>query len=116
MTGYLVGSVDRRGFLGSLFDFGFTSFATPKVIKILYVLITIATTLGVLSYSLLAFTVNTTLGVVALFVFGPLSLLIVLTIWRIFLEFFMVIFKISDDIRSLRQGDALLSSQGNQPR
>jgi Domain of unknown function (DUF4282) len=116
MTGYPVGPVARRGFLGSLFDFGFTSFATPKVIKVLYVLIMITATLGVLSYSLLAFTVNTTLGVVALFVFGPLSLIIVLTVWRIFLEFFMVIFKISDDIHGLRESDALQNSQGYQPR
>src|SRR5438270_11238204 len=32
-----------KGFLGSLFDFGFTSFVTPKIIKVLYVLIMIGT-------------------------------------------------------------------------
>ena len=32
-----------KGFLSALFDFGFTSFVTPKVIKVLYTLITIGT-------------------------------------------------------------------------
>jgi hypothetical protein len=116
MTGIPAGPVSEKGFLGSLFDFGFTSFATPKVIKVLYVLIMITTTLGILGYSLLAFTVNAALGVVALFVFGPLSLLIVLTVWRIFLEFFMAIFRMSDDIRGLRQDGAMPSWQESRSR
>jgi uncharacterized protein DUF4282 len=116
MTANPAGPVSQRGFLGSLFDFGFTSFATPRVIKVLYVLITTTTTLGILGCSLLAFTVNKGLGVVALFVFGPLSLLIVLTVWRIFLEFFMAIFRMSDDIRGLRQDGAMPSWQESQSR
>ena len=32
-------SSDAKGFLGSLFDFSFTSFVTPKIVKVLYVLV-----------------------------------------------------------------------------
>ena len=35
----------EKGFLGSLFDFSFKSFVTPKIIKVLYVLFTIWTAL-----------------------------------------------------------------------
>ena len=35
----------EKGFLGSLFDFSFTSLVTPKIIKVLYVLFTIWTAL-----------------------------------------------------------------------
>lgn len=92
-----------KGFLGSLFDVGFTSFVTPKVIKVLYTLIMIGTIVSALFYTVVALKVNVALGAVTLFILAPLFTLIVLAIWRIFLEFFMVIFRISDDIRNLRE-------------
>jgi hypothetical protein len=94
---------DTKGFLGSLFDTGFTSFVTPKVIRVLYLLIIIGTILTGLSYSVIAFKVNAALGIVTLFVLAPLFTMIVLAMWRIVLEFFMVIFRISDDIHDMRQ-------------
>ncbi len=92
-----------KGFLGSLFDVGFTSFVTPKVIKALYLLIMIGTVLAALFYSYVDYRVNAAFGVLTLFVIAPLFTLIILAVWRIFLEFFMVIFRISDDIRNLRE-------------
>ena len=35
----------EKGFVGSLFDFSFSTFVTPKIIKVLYVLFTIWTAL-----------------------------------------------------------------------
>ncbi len=92
-----------KGFLGSLFDFSFTSFVTPKIIKVLYVLITIGTVITALFYSYIDYRVNVAFGVLTLFVIAPLISLIVLASWRIFLEFFMIIFRISDDIREVRE-------------
>jgi Domain of unknown function (DUF4282) len=92
-----------KGFLGSLFDMGFTSFVTPKVIKVLYLLIIIGTIISALIYSFAAFTVNAGLGILTLVVIAPLCTLIVLALWRITLEFFMIIFRISDDISAVRQ-------------
>lgn len=91
-----------KGFLGSLFDLGFTSFVTPKVIKVLYLLIMIGRIFTALIYSFIAFKVNAGFGLAMLFVVTPLFTLIVMA-WRISLEFFMVIFRISDDIRALRE-------------
>jgi Domain of unknown function (DUF4282) len=97
------GGVGTKGFLASLFDFGFTSFVTPKVIKVLYLLIMIGAVVSSLFYSFLAYTANPALGILTLLVIAPLYTVIVLAIWRIALEFFMVIFRISDDIRSVRE-------------
>jgi hypothetical protein len=96
-------STTAKGFLGSLFDFSFTSFVTPKIIKVLYVLITIGTVITALFYSYLDYRVNAAFGILTLFVIAPLVSLIVLASWRIFLEFFMIIFRISDDIRHVRE-------------
>jgi hypothetical protein len=92
-----------KGFIGSLFDFGFTSFVTPKVIRVLYPLIVIVAALSALGFIATAFAANTVFGIVTLFVLAPLFFLVVVAIYRILLEFFMVIFRISDDIRTIRE-------------
>jgi Domain of unknown function (DUF4282) len=94
---------DSKGFLGALFDFGFQSFVTPKVIKVLYVLIMIGTVVSALVFTIIAFKASLTFGVVTLLFGDPLFILIVLAIYRIILEFFVVIFRISEDIRALRE-------------
>jgi hypothetical protein len=94
---------DSKGFLGALFDFGFQSFVTPQVIKVLYVLIMIGTVVSALVFTIIAFKASLTFGVVTLLFGDPLFILIVLAIYRIILEFFVVIFRISDDIGALRE-------------
>jgi Domain of unknown function (DUF4282) len=41
---------DAKGFLGSLFDFSFTSFVTPKIVKVIYVLVAIWTVIWALIF------------------------------------------------------------------
>ena len=94
---------DARGFLGALFDFGFTSFVTPKVIKVLYMLIVIGTVLSALVFTIMVFEASVAFGVLTLVVGDPLFVLIVLAIYRIILEFFVVTFRVAEDIRALRE-------------
>jgi hypothetical protein len=96
-------AADTTGFLGALFDFGFTSFVTPKVIKVLYVLVTIGTVVSTLAFTILVFKVSAVFGIVALIFCDPLIILVVLAIYRICLEFFVVIFRAAEDIRALRE-------------
>jgi len=49
-----------KGFLASLFDFGFTSFVTPKLVKALYVLATLWTALWALIQCIVATRASTT--------------------------------------------------------
>jgi hypothetical protein len=94
---------DARGFLGALFDFGFTSFVTPKVVKVLYPLIMVLTGLTALAFVAAAFHASTGLGFLTLLVLAPLFFLVVTAIYRILLEFFIVIFRVAEDIRALRE-------------
>jgi hypothetical protein len=94
---------DARGFLGALFDFGFTSFVTPKVIKVLYMLIVIGTVLSALVFTIVVFKASVAFGVLTLVFGDPLFILIVLAIYRIILEFFVVTFRVAEDIRALRE-------------
>jgi hypothetical protein len=94
---------DATGFLGALFDFGFTSFVTPKVIKVLYMLIVIGTVLSALVFTIMVFETSVAFGVLTLVVGDPLFILIMLAIYRIILEFFVVTFRVAEDIRTLRE-------------
>ena len=96
-------TTDTRGFLGALFDFGFTSFVTPKVIKVLYMLIVIGTVVSALVFTIVAFKASTVFGFLMLVFGDPLFILIVLAIYRIILEFFVVTFRVAEDIRTLRE-------------
>jgi hypothetical protein len=96
-------ATDVRGFLGALFDFGFTSFVTPKVIKVLYMLIVIGTVVSALVFTFIAFKTSLVFGFLTLVIGDPLFILIVLAIYRIILEIFMVAFRAAEDIRALRE-------------
>ncbi len=94
---------DSKGFFAALFDFGFTSFVTPKIIKVLYVLIMIMAGLSALVFVIVMFAVQPVFGILALLFFAPAYFLIVMGVYRISLEFFTVIFRIAEDIRSIRE-------------
>jgi hypothetical protein len=97
------GQAGAKGFLGALFDFRFTSFVTPKVVKVLYPLIMILTGLTALGFIDIAFRANIGFGFVSLFILAPLFFLVVTAIYRILLEFFIVIFRVAEDIRAMRE-------------
>ncbi len=96
-------AADAKGFLGALFDFGFTSFVTPKVVKALYMLIMIGTVVSALVFTIIMFRVSTPFGILTLLVADPLFILIVMAIYRMILEFFVVVFRVAEDIHALRE-------------
>ena len=97
-----------QGFINSLFDFSFTSFVTPKVIKVLYALIMIGVGLGVLFAVILAFRLNAALGAITLLILGPVYFLVTMAFYRLVLEFFMVTFRIYEELHLIRRrGDRL---------
>jgi Domain of unknown function (DUF4282) len=96
-------AADTRGFVGALFDFGFTSFVTPKVIRVLYMLIAVGTVASALVFTIIGFRASVPYGIVTLVFGDPLFILIVLAICRVLLEFFVVTFRTAEDIRAMRE-------------
>ena len=92
------------GFLGSLFDFDFTSFVTPKIIKALYILFTIWTVLAAIG--ILAFFINfggVQGALAAIIIVDPIFVLLSLGLYRVILEAFMVIFQIHGELKTIRE-------------
>jgi hypothetical protein len=94
---------DSKGFFGALFDFSFTSFVTTRIIKVLYALILVLAVLSALFYTVIMFRVNAGLGLVTLIIGDPLFIIIVMAFWRLVLEAFVVVFRIAEDVRALRE-------------
>jgi Domain of unknown function (DUF4282) len=94
---------ESKGFFRALFDFSFTSFVTTKIIKVLYVLILVLAVVSALVYTIVAFRVSPGFGILTLVIGDPLFIIIVMAFWRLVLEAFIVVFRISDDIRALRE-------------
>jgi hypothetical protein len=93
---------ESKGFFSSLFDFGFNSFVTPQLIKVVYILQTIGLALAALGIIILGFLFGVAIGLIALVIVAPLFFFAYLALGRIFLESFMVFFRMSDDIRHMR--------------
>jgi uncharacterized membrane protein len=97
-------SSDAKGFLGSLFDFSFTSFVTPKIIKVIYVLVTIWTVIWALIFLRLGFKYGGAAGgFFTLLVVDPILVILTLGVYRMVLEFFMVVHRMHEELKAIRQ-------------
>lgn len=93
-----------KGFLGALFDFGFTSFVTPKIIKALYALYAVFMVVWAIIFLWLAFKYyGATVGILTLVIVDPVFLLLTLGAYRVILELFMVIHRMHDDLKAIRE-------------
>jgi ABC-type uncharacterized transport system permease subunit len=101
-TGNSGNGVPQKGFFGSLFDFGFNSFITSKVIKFLYVLAVIMAGLVALGLLVVAFKASPVIGILGLVVGCPLYFFLTVAFSRITLEFVMVVFRMAEDMRAIR--------------
>ena len=89
-----------KGFLGSLFDYGFTSYVTPKLIKVIYILLSVIIPIVWLIYVVGAFGVGPGLGLVVL-ILGGIVALIALAMYRVALELIMIVFHIGYDVNQI---------------
>jgi uncharacterized membrane protein len=93
-----------KGFIGALFDFSFTSFVTPKIIKVLYVLITIWTVIWALIFLRLGFKYGGAAGgFFTLIIVDPILVLLTLGVYRVVLELFMVVHRMHEDLKAIRE-------------
>jgi hypothetical protein len=85
------------GFFAALFDFSFSRFVTPMIVKFVYVLATIVLAIGYVGFVIGAFTRNVGAGVLTL-ILGAVVVLIYLAFIRMTLEFYFAIVRMSEDV------------------
>ncbi|HEU5157957.1 MAG TPA: DUF4282 domain-containing protein [Streptosporangiaceae bacterium] len=93
-----------KGFFGSLFDFSFDNFIATKLVKFLYVLSLILASIAAIVYVVVGLVaLGNGSGVGVLFIIlAPIIWLFFLVLARLYLELVIVMFKISEDIKDIR--------------
>jgi len=86
----------QHGLLAGLFDLSFDKLVTPKIIKFVYVLVLLFGAITYLGYTIFAFQVSSGLGILVMFIVGPLAFLVTAILWRMTLELAIAIFKIAE--------------------
>ncbi|ODU01735.1 MAG: hypothetical protein ABS81_19860 [Pseudonocardia sp. SCN 72-86] len=91
-----------KNFFGALFDFEFNFFATPVVVKVLYIIGMIVIGLGWLAAIVTGFIGNGALGGILALVLGAVVALFYLILFRVTLEFYYAVVRMSEDIHHRR--------------
>ena len=93
---------EKKGFLGALFDFSFSEFITIKLIKTLYILGIIFSTIMAIIFIVSGFNISTGVGIIFL-ILSPIFFLLYVIVIRIWLEIIIVIFKIAENTKQLAE-------------
>jgi len=86
----------EEGSLGDLFDFTFTKYVTPSVIRILYILLIVFAALSYIAVIIGGFASNFGSGIGAI-ILGGIFFLILLLMYRVTLEIIMALFAIKQN-------------------
>jgi len=88
---------DAAGFFRALFDFSFSEFITPKVVKFVYIIAVAGVVLAWLGITVAMFSQSAGMGLVFL-VLGPIGVILYLALIRMTLEFYVAVTRMSQDI------------------
>ena len=95
--------IDAAGFFKARFDFSFSTFITPKVVKFVYVVATVLIVLAWLVFLAASFSDSAGAGILVLII-GPFVALLYLAFIRMTLEFYLAIVRMSEDIHHRLRG------------
>ncbi len=96
-------SGEAKGLLKSLFDFQFTSLITVKIIRFVYALIVILYSIGAIFFFVASLSTGGAAGILTAFILVPLGYLVYLILTRIWMEILIVVFRMGDDVRAIRE-------------
>ncbi|KRB47819.1 MULTISPECIES: DUF4282 domain-containing protein [unclassified Terrabacter] len=88
---------EGAGFFAALFDFSFTNFVTPILVRFVYLLATVALVASWLIFVFAGFANSVGTGLAAL-ILGPVFVIIYLAVIRMTLEFYLSVVRMSEDI------------------
>lgn len=99
-TGFRRAIEVSRSYLQALFDFTFTRYITIQMLPVVYGLMIVASAILIIDQVTSAFSVSPLKGW-CYAVTGPFAFIVLLSIFRALLEFFVVVFRIAEDMEEL---------------
>lgn len=91
-----------RRYFRTLFDFSFSEFITIQMFPVLYGVMLASTLFGIIYLTVEAFLVSLPRGFFYLFIAGPIAFIAIATILRAIMEFYMVVFRIAENIDDMQ--------------
>ncbi len=89
---------DGKSFISSLFDFSFQSFVTPKIIKVVYVIVTAFIGLSIVFGFVSALATGEALIIIFALILLPIVGIIYLALARMSLELYYAVIRLSEDV------------------
>ena len=96
----------EKGFLGALFDYSFSTLITPKIIRMVYIVVTVVAGLSSLALFINLATVADGDGAFLGMFLAPALFLLYMIFARISLEMVIVVFRIGDHVRRIADSQA----------
>jgi len=94
----------QKNFFSDLFDFSFSEFVTPRLVKVLYILAIVGIALYTLFGLFSAFAYSTGFASTLLaLILVPIGALVMLILARFYMELLLVIFRIADKVDKIAQ-------------
>ena len=90
-------TIQEKTTFSALWDFTFTHFVTLNVVKVLYLVAVALVTVAAIGIVIVGFSNGILAGVLTL-IAAPLFFIIAVLIARVFLELFVVLFRIADSV------------------
>lgn len=87
--------------LKGLFDFSFETFITPSIVRIVYIVVIVMAGLMWLTLTLGGLSSGGFGGLLGGLIFGGLAFIIMVLVYRIFLEITMILFRIHDNTEKM---------------
>ncbi len=91
-----------RGYFTTLFDFSFSRFITVQMFPVLYGVILASTLIAALYLTIEAFVSSWWRGLFYLFIAAPIGFITVATITRAMMEFYIVVFRVAENMDEIR--------------
>ncbi len=105
--------MQEKGFFGSLFDIGFRSFVTTKIISVLFVISIILSALYVLGFVVAGFVSDEPAAGVVFLILSPIFFFLLVLYARVVLEFVVVVFRIYENTNIIAgQGSPGIAPRG----
>jgi hypothetical protein len=92
--------MENKPFLSSLFDFSFTSYVTPRFIKVIFIIGAVLTALATIGFIVSGFSMSLAVGIIFL-ILSPIFYIIYLLFVRIYLELMIILFRLQSDVAEI---------------
>ena len=93
---------EPQGFFTTLFDFSFSEFIVPKILKVLYGLGILGAAITAIGFIVNGFGAGV-LGGIVMLILSPVIFVIGVILVRVYLEVIMVLFRIADNTAKMVQ-------------